>query len=139
MIDACRIIELPRFADARGSLGVIEAGVHTSFAIKRVYYLYDVPSGQKRGSHAHLALHQLIVAMSGSVEVVLDDGRQKQRFRLERPDQGLYICPMIWRRLENFSLAAVCVVLASEHFQEDDYIHDYADFVLRASAQHAEP
>src|SRR5512139_1952469 len=92
----CRIIELPKITDPRGNLTFIEGGRHVPFDIKRVYYLYDVPGGAERGGHGHKALHQLIIAMSGSFEVTLDDGLRSKRVRLDRPDQGLYVCPMIW-------------------------------------------
>ncbi|WP_217127058.1 sugar 3,4-ketoisomerase [Hydrogenophilus thiooxidans] len=124
-IDHCCIIELPRVTDPRGCLTFIEANRHIPFKIRRVYYLYDVPGGAERGGHAHKALHQFIVAMSGSFDVVLDDGIQKKRFHLNRSYYGLYICPMIWRELDNFSSGAVCMVLASEFYDESDYLRDY--------------
>lgn len=124
----CRIIELPKVADSRGNLTFIEGGAHVPFDIKRVYYLYDVPGGAERGGHAHKALQQLIIAMSGSFDVALDDGREKKVFHLNRSYYGLYICPMIWREINNFSSGAVCAVLASLHFEENDYIRRYADF-----------
>ena len=124
----CRIIELPKIADSRGNLTFIEGGAHTPFDIKRVYYLYDVPGGAERGGHAHKALQQLIIAMSGSFDIALDDGREKKVFHLNRSYYGLYICPMIWREINNFSSGAVCTVLASLHFEESDYIRRYEDF-----------
>lgn len=124
-IDHCSIIELPKISDPRGNLTFIEANRHIPFKIRRVYYLYDVPGGTERGGHAHKALHQFIVAMSGSFDVVLDDGIQKKRFHLNRSYYGLYICPMIWRELDNFSSGAVCMVLASEFYDESDYLRDY--------------
>lgn len=133
-IESCRIIELPKIADPRGNLSFIEGGQHIPFDIKRVYYLYDVPGGSDRGSHAHKNLHQFIVAMSGSFDVVLDDGKEKKRFHLNRSYYGLYVCPMMWRDLDNFSSGAVCMVLASEHYDEADYIRDYSEF-LRSSVQ----
>ena len=99
------------------------------FDIKRVYYLYDVPGGGERGGHAHKALSQLIVAMSGSFDVILDDGKQKERFHLNRSYYGLYVCPMIWRELDNFSSGSVCMVLASNLYEESDYFREYADFI----------
>lgn len=125
----CKLIDLPKISDPRGNLSFIEGGQHIPFDIKRVYYLYDVPGGSDRGSHAHKNLHQFIVAMSGSFDVVLDDGNQKHRFQLNRPYYGLYVCPMMWRDLDNFSSGAVCVVLASEHYDESDYIRDYSQFL----------
>ncbi len=125
----CRLIELPKIVDARGNLSFIEGDVHVPFAIKRVYYLYDVPGGSDRGSHAHKNLHQFIIAMSGSYDVLLDDGKEKKRFHLNRSYYGLYVCPMIWRYLDNFSSGAVCMVLASSHFNEEDYIRNYESFL----------
>lgn len=127
-VDQCRIIDLPKISDPRGNLSFIEGGRHIPFDIRRVYYLYDVPGGSDRGSHAHKSLHQFIVAMSGSFDVVLDDGREKKRFHLNRSYYGLYVCPMMWRDLDNFSSGAVCMVLASEYYDENDYLRDYAEF-----------
>jgi hypothetical protein len=124
----CRLIDLPRISDSRGNLSFVEGNNHVPFDIKRVYYLYDVPGGSDRGSHAHKALHQFIVAMSGSFDVVLDDGRGQRRFHLNRSYFGLYVCPMIWRYLDNFSSGAVCMVLASAKYDESDYIRDYHQF-----------
>jgi hypothetical protein len=128
-LDSCKLIDLPKIADARGNLTFIEGGRHVSFDIKRVYYLYDVPGGAERGGHAHKNLHQLIVAMSGSFDVVLDDGRRKKRMHLNRSYHGLYVCPMIWREMDNFSSGAVCLVLASNLYDESDYYRDYSDFI----------
>jgi hypothetical protein len=125
----CKIIQLPKIEDARGSISFIEGGNHIPFDIKRVYYLYDVPGGSERGSHAHRELHQLIIAMSGSFDVVLDDGKDKGRFHLNRSYSGLYVSPMMWRSLDNFSSGAVCVVLASTPFEKTDYIRDYTQFI----------
>lgn len=125
----CKIIDLPKISDPRGNLSFIESGRHIPFDIKRVYYLYDVPGGADRGEHAHKSLHQFIVAMSGSFDVVLDDGQDKGRFHLNRSYYGLYVCPMMWRYLDNFSSGSVCMVLASEYFDENDYYRDYADFM----------
>ena len=128
----CRIVELPKIQDARGNLSFIESGRHVPFEMKRVYYLYDVPGGADRGAHAHKKLHQFIVAMSGSFDVVLDDGQQRQRFHLNRSYNGLYICPMMWRYLDNFSSGAVCMVLASEFYDVTDYYRDYDQFLKAA-------
>ncbi len=128
-ITSCRIIELPKIYDIRGNLTFIEGGAHIPFDIKRVYYLYDVPGGAERGGHAHKELQQLIVAMSGSFDVVLDDGQEKKRFHLNRSYNGLYVCPMIWRELDNFSSGSVCMVLASSKYGEDDYYRDYDEFI----------
>ena len=131
----CRIIELPKIADPRGNLTFVEGGRHIPFDIQRVYYLYDVPGGSERGGHAHRALSQLIVAMSGSFDIVLDDGINKQRFHLNRSYYGLYVCPMIWRELDNFSSGAVCMVLASNRYDEADYYRDYTEFLNAAGSR----
>lgn len=120
----CRIINLPKISNPRGNLTFIEAGRHIPFDISRVYYLYDVPGGAERGGHAHKALQQLIIAMSGSFDVVLDDGKEQKRFHLNRSYWGLYVCPMIWRELDNFSSGSVCMVLASNRYDEADYYRD---------------
>lgn len=125
----CKTIELPKISDPRGNLTFVEGGRHIPFDIKRVYYLYDVPGGAERGGHAHKALHQLIIAMSGSFDVVVDDGREKKRFHLARSYYGLYVCPMIWRELTNFSSGSVCMVLASNLYDENDYYRDYGEFL----------
>lgn len=132
----CRIISLPKIADPRGNLTFIEGGRHVPFEIKRVYYLYDVPGGADRGGHAHKEMHQLIIAMSGSFDVILDDGQQKQRYHLNRSYYGLYVCPMIWRELDNFSSGSVCLALASNRYDESDYYRDYQEFLraLRSNA-----
>ena len=124
----CHIIELPKIAEPRGNLTFVEGSNHIPFDIKRVYYLYDVPGGAERGGHGHKALHQLIIAMSGRFDVVLDDGYEKKRFHLNRSYNGLYVCPMIWRELDNFSSGSVCMVLASNIYEESDYYREYAAF-----------
>jgi len=128
-LDVCRLIELPKISDPRGNLTFIEGGVHAPFDIRRVYYLYDVPGGAERGGHAHKALEQLIIAMSGSFDVLLDDGTQRKRFHLNRSYFGLYVGPMTWRELDNFSSGSVSMVLASTRYEEDDYIRDYDTFL----------
>ena len=128
-IEHCKIIELPKIHDPRGNLTFIESDEHIPFDIQRVYYLYDVPGGAERGGHAHKGLHQLIIAMSGSFDVLLDDGKEKRTFHLNRSYNGLYVCPMIWRELDNFSSGSVCMVLASNRYDEDDYYRDYANFM----------
>ena len=127
-IDECKYIEMPKITDVRGNLTFIEGGNQIPFDIRRVYYIYDVPGGSERGSHAHRTLHQFFVAMSGSFDVVLHDGRAEQRFHLNRPYYGLYVCPMMWRTLDNFSSGSVCMVLASEPYTEDDYVHEWDEF-----------
>jgi WxcM-like, C-terminal len=129
-VDACRIVALPKISDPRGNLTFVEGGDHIPFDIQRVYYLYDVPGGAERGGHAHKALHQLIIAMSGSFDVVLDDGQQKKRYHLNRSYSGLYVCPMIWRELDNFSSGSVCMVLASNRYDESDYYRDHKDYLV---------
>lgn len=124
-----RLVELPIIHDQRGNLTFIENSRHIPFNIKRVYYLYDVPGGTARAAHGHKALHQLMIAMSGSFDVSLDDGVEKKKYHLNRSYFGLYIPPMIWRDLDNFSSGAVCMVLASDYFDETDYYRNYDDFV----------
>ena len=133
-VDDCKIIQLPKISDPRGNLSFIESGQHVPFEIQRVYYLYDVPGGSDRGSHAHKTLHQFIIAMSGSFDVVLNDGRETRRFHLNRSYNGLYVCPMMWRDLDNFSSGSVCMVLASSHYNEQDYIRDYPEFLAKANS-----
>lgn len=126
----CRKVELDKHhSDRKGNLSVVEDGKEVPFEVKRVYYLYDVPGGESRGGHAHKALRQLIVAVSGSFSVTLDDGKNKKTFVLNRPYQGLYVVPGIWRTLDDFSSGSVCMVLASEKYDEGDYIRDYKEFV----------
>lgn len=131
-ISDIRIIELPRMNDHRGNLTFIESGRHIPFEIKRAYYLYDVPGGATRAGHGHKELHQLMIAMSGSFDITLDDGYQKKVINLNRSYIGLYIPPMMWRDLDNFSSGAVCMVLASAFYDEQDYFRNYDDF-LRAA------
>ena len=129
MINNCQIIELPKIKDPRGNLTFIESGKHIPFDIQRVYYLYDVPGGAERGGHAHRELQQIIIAMSGSFDILLDDGYQKKQFNLNRSYYGLYICPMIWRSIDNFSSGSVCMVLASNLYDEADYYRNYEEFL----------
>ncbi len=131
----CRIIELPKIYDARGNLTFIENSRHIPFNIKRVFYLYDVPGGETRGGHAHLDLEQFIIAVSGSFDVILDDGFERKVFSLNRSYYGLYIPSMIWRELENFSSGSVCLVLTSDFYKEEDYIlnYDYYKKIVRES------
>ena len=128
-VDDVEIIQLPRILDERGNLSVAEQFNHVPFEIKRVYWLYDVPGGESRGSHAHKTLSQLIIAASGSFRVTLDDGKNKRSFFLNRPYQGLLVHPGLWRDLEDFSSGSVCMVLASEVYKEEDYIREYDEFL----------
>lgn len=124
----CKIIDLPKIEDPRGNLTFIESHQHIPFDIKRVYYLYDVPGGSQRGGHAHKELHQLLIAMSGSFDITLDDGRTTFKYHLNRSYYGLYIPPMTWREIDNFSSGSVCLVLASDYFSESDYYREYTSF-----------
>ena len=126
----CCVLDLPKITDPRGNLTFIEGSHHIPFDIARVYYLYDVPGGAERGGHAHKGLHQLIIAMSGRFDVVLDDGVDKKRIHLYRSYNGLYVCPMIWRELDNFSSGSVCMVLASNLYDESDYYRDYSEYLV---------
>ncbi len=126
----CTMIELDRHhSDRKGNLTVVENGITVPFDVKRVYYLYDVPGGESRGAHAHKELSQLIIAASGSFKVTLDDGKVKRSFILNHPYQGLYVKPGLWRDLDDFSSGAVCMVLASEVYHNDDYIRSYEEFL----------
>ena len=127
-----KLVDLAVVSDPRGNLCFVEGGRHVPFEIARVYYLYDVPSGSVRAGHAHRALNQLLVAVSGSFDVRLNDGRREEVVTLNRPNKGLHIGPMLWRELENFSSGAVCVVLASLPYDEADYIREFADFQAAA-------
>ena len=130
----CKILELPILHDERGNLTAVESGRGIPFEFKRVYYLYDVPGGSARGGHAHKNLHQLVIAMSGSFDIILDDGRDRRSFHLNRSYHGLYICPMIWREINNFSSGSVCMVLASDFYDEMDYIRIKGDFEQLANS-----
>jgi hypothetical protein len=128
MLEKCKLIDLPVIHDTRGNLTFVEENRNIPFPIKRAYYLYDVPGGASRGGHAHKALHQFVIAMAGSFDVVLTDGKETRRFQLNRSFYGLYICPMVWREMDNFSSGSVCLVLASEFFDEADYYRDFDEF-----------
>ena len=132
-IDDCRILELPKITDPRGNLTFVESERNIPFAIKRVYYLYDVPGGATRAGHGHKKLHQLMIAIAGSFDVKIDDGKSQKQFHLDRSYLGLYIPPMTWREISNFSSGSVCVVLASDFYDESDYFRYYEDF-LKASS-----
>ncbi len=127
LLEGVEIIEIPKVEDVRGNLAVIEKDV-VPFDIKRVYYLYDVPSNAYRGGHAHKKLIQVLIPLSGSFDVVLDDGQDRTKITLNKPNKGLLIPTGIWRELENFSSGAVCLVLASDVFEEADYLRDYNSF-----------
>lgn len=125
----CRIIELPKIADPRGNLTFIEGGHHVPFEIKRVFYLYDVPTGEDRGAHAHKELHQFLVCLAGSFDVSIDDGVSRKTVHLNRPWKGLHIPPMIWASEVNFDPGSVCLVLASAPYMESDYYRDYEHYL----------
>lgn len=128
-IDECRLIALPRVTARQGNLTAVEGESDVPFPIRRVYYLYDLPGGESRGGHAHRALQQLLVCVMGALEVVLDDGITRRTVRLDRAYEGLLIRPMVWRELHNFSSGAICLVLASELYNEADYIRDHDRFL----------
>jgi oxalate decarboxylase/phosphoglucose isomerase-like protein (cupin superfamily) len=128
-LEDCRIIELPKIHDPHGNLTFVESNNQIPFNIQRVYHVYDVPGGAERGGHAHKNLHQFIVAMSGSFDITLDDGKDKKKFHLARSYYGLYVCPMIWREIDNFSSGSVLMCLASEKYDETDYFRRYDDFM----------
>jgi len=129
-MERVRLIDFPIVHEPRGNLSFIEGGRHVPFDIKRVYYLYDVPGGAMRGGHAHRTINQVIIALSGSFDVVLDDGHETRKVSLNRSYFGLFLPNMIWRELENFSSGAVCMVLASAYYDEAEYIRDYEEFKL---------
>lgn len=129
-LDKIELLEIPKISDpdGRGNLSVIEKDV-LPFVIKRVYYLYDVPSSSTRGGHAHKQLRQFLIALSGSFDVVLDNGKERRAITLNRPDRGLLIPNGVWRELENFSSGAVCLSLVSAEYNEDDYIREYGEYL----------
>jgi dTDP-4-dehydrorhamnose 3,5-epimerase-like enzyme len=128
-IAACHLVSFPKVVDPRGNLSFVEGERHVPFAVRRVYWLYDVPGGAQRGGHAHRETHEVLVAMSGSFDVVLGDGAITQRFHLNRSYAGLYVPAMVWRELDNFSSGSVCMVLASEPYDEADYVRDRAEYL----------
>lgn len=128
-IKDCKIINLPKIPDPRGNLTFIENNKHIPFEIKRVFYTYDVPGGESRAEHANIEAEQFIVAMSGSFDIVVDDGKQKMKFQMNRAYYGLYVAKMIWRGIENFSSGAVCLVLTSTVYAANDYIRDYDEYL----------
>ncbi len=125
----CRRVILPKIGDERGLLSFAEGGKHVPFDIKRIFYSYAVPDQKSRGAHAHKKLEQFILALGGSFEVELDDGQEKQRFLMDKPWEGLYVAPMTWTSVENFQQSAVCMVLASDVYDEADYYREYSDFL----------
>lgn len=136
-VDDCHIIELDRHHSQRkGDISVVENNMDVPFEIKRIYYLYDIPGGVERGGHAHKTLYQFIVAVSGCFTVVLDDGKHRRSFTLNRPYKGLLVVPGMWRTLENFSSGSVCMVLASDYYDEKDYIRDYVSFLEYRNSSH---
>jgi len=125
----CRLIDLPRINDPRGNLTFIESEIHVPFGIKRVYYLYDVPGGATRAGHAHKTLQQVLIAIAGSFDIKLDDGKEKKLFHMNRSYYGLYIYPLTWRVIDNFSSGAVCLSIVSDFYKETDYYRDYNKFL----------
>lgn len=132
--DPC-IVSLPKICDPRGNLTFVEEGRHVPFDIARVYWTYDVPAGEVRGSHSHHVAEELIVATSGSFNVNLSDGKETKTFTLNRPFEGLYVPPGYWRTLDNFSSGSVCMVLTSIPYSEDDYVRDYDEFLKLAGVK----
>ena len=132
-LSLCKIVDFPKITDPRGNLTFVEENKSIPFTIKRVYWTYDVPGGESRGGHAHKALYEMLVAVSGSFHVVLDNGKEKKTVLLNHPWQGLLIVPGVWRVLEDFSSGAVCMVLASDFYNEDDYIYEYDEFLEYAN------
>ena len=128
-IDDCKIIELPRFLDARGNLSFVEQNNHIPFEIKRTYWIYDVPGGEERGGHAFRQNEEFVVALSGAFDVTVDDGQQKKTFTLNRSYYGLYIPKGLWRTMENFSTNSFALEFGSTHYQQEDYIREYNEFI----------
>ncbi|HOS84392.1 MAG TPA: FdtA/QdtA family cupin domain-containing protein [Bacteroidales bacterium] len=132
-ITECKLIDLPKIQDPRGNLSFIEGGKHIPFAVERTYWIYDVPGGQTRGGHAYTNLHECIIALSGSFDVVINNGKETKTISLNRSYYGLYVPPMIWRSLENFSTNSLCLILSSAPYSEDLYIRNYDDFLKQTS------
>jgi hypothetical protein len=135
-LDKCRLIDFPIIHEPRGNLTFVENSRHIPFDIRRVYYLYDVPGGAERAGHGHKKLQQVIIAMSGSFDVILDDGNERKKIHLNRSYHGLYVCPMMWREINNFSSGSVCLVLASEFYDEADYYRQYDEFLAAVRSPH---
>ena len=128
-VDQCTIMDLPKISDPRGNLTIIESSKNIPFDIKRVFYIYDVPTGESRGAHAHKTLQQFIICLSGSFDVKVDDGNQKKTIHLNRPWQGVYIPPMVWGAETNFDPGSVCLILVSDFYDESDYYRNYDEFI----------
>jgi uncharacterized RmlC-like cupin family protein len=124
-----QLIDFPKISDERGNISFVEGKRHIPFDIKRIYYLYDVPTEAERGAHGHKTLEQVIISIAGSFDFILDDGYNKQTFSLKKPWEGLYVPPMMWRELNSFSSGSVCLVLASDIYKEEDYYRDYKEFL----------
>jgi hypothetical protein len=131
----CRLITLPKIFDRRGNLTFVEGGTHVPFAIARAYWIYEVPGGVYRGGHAYHRLEEVFIALSGSFNVVLDDGRHRRTVQLNRPYTALYVSPLVWRSLENFSTNALCLILASRRYDVADYLYDRAEFDAAVGAR----
>jgi dTDP-4-dehydrorhamnose 3,5-epimerase-like enzyme len=134
IVEGCRLVDLPVISDRRGNLTFVESSRQVPFDIRRVYYLYDVPGGEMRAGHAHRALQQLVIALSGSFDVLLDDGSTRRTVTLNRAHKGLLMSNSVWREISNFSSGSVCMVLASMEYDESDYIRDYDDFLASVGA-----
>jgi dTDP-4-dehydrorhamnose 3,5-epimerase-like enzyme len=134
-VNECVTLQLPKIRDPRGNLTFVEGVHHVPFAVKRAYWIYDVPGGSYRGGHAYRELQEFMVALSGSFDVELDDGRERKVVALNRSYYGLYVTNMVWRQIKNFSTNAVCLILASEPYSEDDYIRDYESFLAEAAEE----
>lgn len=128
-IEECKILDLPKVQDPRGNLSIVESSINIPFDIKRVFYIYDVPTGEERGAHAHKTLHEFLICLSGGFDVKLDDGFSKKTIHLNRPWFGLHIPPLIWACETNFDPGSVCLVLTSDFYDSNDYLRDYEDFI----------
>lgn len=137
-IYSCNVLELSKIHNPQGNITIVQSDSVLPFRVKRVYYLYDVPGGSERGGHAHKALQQMIVAASGSFDVILDDGAMKKTVHLNRPNYGLLVTTGIWREIINFSSGAICLVLASDKYDPSDYIHDYSEFLRIKKSDNAD-
>ena len=134
-LNKIQLVDIPKILDERGNLSFIEELNHIPFQIKRTYWIYDVPGGEVRGGHAYKTLHEFIVALSGSFDVVLDDGKTKKTYSLNRSYYGLYVPNMVWRSIENFSTNSLCMILASEKYDENDYVRDYEEFIKSTTSE----